>query len=168
MSRTLFLSALSLALVVGCSEIDPASPAEDVGQIAPIALSESNVIHRVSVGSGDICPEPCDASFSLIAIERADGSVTGQWIDVFLDPTLPIKVTLDCLYIEGNEAWVSGVVTGPNFAGAPAITRIADNGTSANDPPDQISVAFVDTFGGCQAAPDLPLFDLERGQVKIW
>ena len=138
------------------------------------------MVHHVSVGGADICealglPTGCDANFSLVAIEKADGSVSGQWQDTFIfdrdDPGLirgvPVHVTIDCINVVGKEAWVSGVVTGGAFTGLLAITRVADNGKSANDPLDQISFISQDIFGGCQAEPDLPLIDLTHGQVTV-
>ena len=136
------------------------------------AASANSVIHRVSVGSADIAPPPgTDANFSLSAIEFDDGTVTGQWQDTFFGrgtPAVAVHVKVDCLVVVGNEAWVSGVVRRPGFlAGLPAITRIRDNGTSANDPPDQVSFTFIDIGVTCTDQPDLPLFDLINGQVTV-
>ena len=136
------------------------------------AASASSVIHRVSVGSADIAPPPgTDANFSLSAVEFDDGTVRGQWQDTFFGrgtPAVAVHVKVDCLVVVGNEAWVSGVVTRPGFlAGLPAITRIRDNGTSANDPPDQVSFTFIDIGVTCTDQPDLPLFDLINGQVTV-
>jgi hypothetical protein len=125
------------------------------------------------VGGPDVCagiglPTACDANFSLEANQYADGSVKGQWTDVFKIPNGTIvHATLDCLKVVGNNAWVSGVVTGPNFTGVPVITRVADNGTSSQDPVDQIGLTELDTFGGCQAAPNLLLLPLVKGQVTV-
>ncbi len=172
MSRKLQFTVLAVALglVAGaCSEqADPMS-ANDAGFTGVTTMANAGVVHHVSVGGNDACPTPgCDANFSLVANAKADGSVKGQWTDVFRIPNgFIVHTKIDCLNVIGNEAWVSGVVTGPNFTGLPTITRVADNGTSANDPLDQISFTFIDNFGGCQAAPDLPLFDLPNGQVKV-
>jgi hypothetical protein len=136
------------------------------------AASADRVIHKVSVGSADIVPPPgSDANFSLSAIESADGAVTGQWQDTFFgrgNPALALHVDVDCLVVVGNEAWVSGVITQPAFlAGLPAITRVRDNGTSADDPPDQVSFTSIDIGVTCTDQPDLPLFDLINGQVTV-
>lgn len=139
--------------------------------ISPAASADS-VIHKVSVGSSDILPPPgTDANFSLSAIEHGDGTITGQWQDTFFGrgtPALALHVQVDCLVVVGNEAWVSGVITRPAlFAGLSAVTRVSDNGTSANDPPDQVSFTFIDTGFTCTDQPDLPLFDLINGQVTV-
>lgn len=170
---TVLFTALGLG-VVACADVPTALPGDDLS-VSPLFNATGPVVHHVSVGSPDICealglPTGCDANFSLAANQKADGSAKGQWQDVFkfgLEHPIPVHVTVDCLNVSGNQAWVSGVVTGPQLAGVPVITRVADNGTSAKDPPDQVSFTFFDEFGGCQAAPDLPLFDLAHGQVRV-
>ena len=140
---------------------------------SPAALADG-VVHKVSVGSADTLPPPgTDANFSLSAIERANGTVTGQWQDTFFGRSIPavgVHVAIDCLVVDGDDAWVSGIITHPaDAAGLSAITRVRDNGTSANDPPDQVSFTFIDVPIGidCNDQPDLPLFDLNNGQVKV-
>ena len=136
------------------------------------AASADSVIHHVSVGSADIAPPPgTDANFSLSAIELDDGTVSGQWQDTVFGrgaAAVGLHVEVDCLVVVGNEAWVSGVITRPaSLAGLPAITRVRDNGTSANDPADQVSFTFIGIDATCTDQPDLPLFDLINGQVTV-
>ena len=48
------------------------------------------------------------------AILYADGTDKGQYVDKF-DNTISgdrIHAVINCLYVDGNEAWVSGVTTG--------------------------------------------------------
>jgi hypothetical protein len=138
--------------------------------VSPSALADG-VIHRVSVGGADFLPPGTDANFSLSVVQRADGTVTGQWQDSTGGggvPAVGIHVQVDCLLVVGNEAWISGVITQPDsLAGLPAITRVADNGTSANDPPDQISFTFINTGFTCEDQPNLPLFDMNNGEVTV-
>jgi hypothetical protein len=136
------------------------------------AASADSVIHKVSVGSADIAPPPgADANFSLSAIQRADGTVTGQWEDTVFGrgtPAVGLHVEVDCLVVVGNDAWVSGLITRPAlFAGLPAITRVRDNGTSANDPADQVSFTFIGIAATCTDQPNLPLSALINGQVTV-
>jgi hypothetical protein len=153
---------LFVALVVGV--LLSASP----------AASTPGIVHRVTVGSPDsvLFPPGSDANFSLVAIERGDGTVTGQWQDTFSGrgvPAFPVHVEISCLVVEGNDAWVSGLITHPDsLAGLPAITQVRDNGTSANDPPDQVSFTFQAlSVDECLDQPDLPLFDLNNGEVEV-
>jgi hypothetical protein len=136
------------------------------------AASANSVIHKVSVGSSDIVPPPgTDGNFSLSPIEHDDGTVTGQWQDTVFGrgtPAVGLHVEVDCLEVLGNEAWVSGVITRPAvLAGLPAITRVPDNGTSVNDPPDQVSFTFIGIGPTCTDRPNLALNDLLNGQVTV-
>ncbi len=76
----------------------------------------------------------------------------------------------------GNGAVVGGVITHgfggfEEFEGERALTAVVDNGTSANDPADQLSFSFF-PVGDLTCDPfspaDFPLFDLAHGQVKVW
>ena len=145
---------------------------------ATVAWATGPVVHHVSVGSPDAClalagEHPgCDANFSLVANQYADGSVSGQYTDRFANGD-GFHGEVDCLVVSGNDAWISGVITQGRFgdidlAGLEFLTRVRDNGTSANDPPDQISFSFIDTeLPDCTEQLDLPLLDAPDGQVRI-
>ncbi len=144
-----------------------------------VALAESPTAHRVSAGGPDLCAafgvQPgCDASFSLHAREFADGSVSGQYTDQFGGGFGGLHAVIDCLYVDGNDAWVSGVITQDTFSGdgsfvGTAISaRVKDNGTSANDPPDQISFSQVgESAFNCTDHPDIDLYDAPQGQIIV-
>ncbi len=141
--------------------------------------SAAGVVHRVTVGGPDLCealgfPIGCDANFSLVALQRADGSVKGQYHDQFSLGGLNgngFHVAVDCLYVDGNQAWVSGEITHARFlvdiVGQNALTRVVDSGRSANDLPDQISASWINTGMTCIDVPDLPLFSVPQGQVRV-
>jgi hypothetical protein len=140
------------------------------------------IIHHVQAGGPDSCASAgwqpgCDANWSLVAIEYADGSVSGQLIDRFWGGW-GFHATIDCLYVDGNEAWVSGVITSGFFGGVdrigePVSARVRDNGTSANDPADQFSFSHVGADGGnhphgtCDQHIDYDLYDAPQGQVQV-
>ena len=128
------------------------------------------VLHSVHVGSPDACagfglPVGCDANYSLTALMFVDGSVKGKFTDRFAGG-FGFSADIDCLFVVGNDAWVSGVITTPAFAGIPVATRVQDNGTSKNDAPDMISFSFA-FQPSCDNMVDYPLFPLMRGQVRI-
>ena len=177
---------LAVILVAACSETPAEPQAERVlgatGEAAtPLFNSGNGVVERVSVGSNDACeafglPNGCDGNFSLTAHEKADGTVAGQWHDTFSGGGEGIHVAIDCLNTNDNWAVVGGVIThgtigGVDVSGQQALTAAVDNGTSANDAPDQISYAFNGQFtpGAClQLTPaNFPLFDLTTGQVTV-
>jgi len=152
-----------------------------------VASAGGPVVHRVTAGGPDAClalgynHPGCDANFSLVALQYADGSVSGQYTDRYAKGD-GFHAVIDCLVVEGNQAWVSGVIThgiwhapwGEVFdlAGLPVSTRLKDNGTSANDPPDQFSFSRVgpDGYVHCSEKPVGPIYELHdapQGQVKI-
>jgi hypothetical protein len=133
----------------------------------------------VHVGGPDLCEgidlDPgCNANFSLEVIEFADGSVSGQYSDRIGHGLDGFHAVIDCLSVDGNDAWVSGVITQGNIgdfdlAGLDVATRVRDNGVSANDPADQISLSWIGLSAfSCTDQPlGAPLFDMPQGQVIV-
>jgi hypothetical protein len=94
--------------------------------------------------------------------------------------TCSLHPVIDCLVVEGNVAWVSGVATkgfyyNPetedyiDLDGLAVGTMVRDNGASANDPADPISYSVFELdepFALCAEKSDYPLFDVPQGQVK--
>lgn len=141
----------------------------------PAPKPQRGVVQSVHVGGPDACTafglEPgCDGNFSLNAREYADGTVRGQWTDRF-GSGKGMTAEIDCLYVEGNEAWVSGHVKVTNspffFVGQPVTTRVQDNGTSANDLPDATSFTIRFDAPCTDARRDYPLFAYPEVQVTI-
>lgn len=171
----LALAAIGL-LVLGCDQSTSTSPTAGSPSFTSDGimanLSSSTVVHWVSVGGpdADLFGPGGDPNFSLNALLRADGSVSGQWTDEFGHGN-GIHAAVDCVNVVGNQAWVSGTITSgrigdDDLTGLPVGTRVVDNGTSANDPPDQISLTNPDPTP-CTAAPDYPLLDMKKGQVTV-
>ena len=155
--RTLRTSSMTLALVL---------------VLAAGTARADAVVHQVSVGGPDQdATTHTDANFSLVAIQHGDGTVTGQWTDQFGQGQGGIHVQINCLFVQGNEAWVSGFISSGNFNGAdltglPVITRVQDNGNSASNP-DQISFSFIGNPAACTTAPNLALVPMTAGQVTV-
>ena len=147
--------------------------------VAATAAFAGGVIHHVSAGTADACfafgARPgCDANFSLVADQYANGSVKGQ----FTDRSKRLggfTASIDCLSINGTEAWVSGVITSGTFAGEDLTglavsTMVKDNGTTANDPPDQISFTYWGgdlAFSCTTQSEGFGLLDAPQGQVTV-
>lgn len=174
---------LLLFLFAGCSEEAPTATDNSTE-----TLSKGTVVHHASMGGADLCeavglPTGCDANFSLVANEMSDGTVSGQWQDTFAGGGQGIHVAVDCMNIVGNTAIIGGVITqgsagGVNLAGQRAVTAIVDNGTSSNDPPDQLSFSFIGATAtallgttDCNALTPANfqgfLFNLTNGQVTV-
>lgn len=167
---------LAAAVAVGCAE---GAVAPNTSDSPTLQAGVGSVAHRVTVGGPDVCtglglPTGCDANFSLVALQFSDGSVSGQWHDV-TPPSRSVHVTVNCLVVAGNEAWVSGVGPEHDF-GNEWVARVRDNGRSANDPADQISLTRpVGIFSGvlgevvedCNGMQAFPLFDAPQGQTVV-
>lgn len=171
--RTLTVPLLSAAsLLIACDLTTPVPTALKPPTVL-LAIGKGNgILHRVSVGSHDfgIFKPGTDANDSMIAIEHADGSVSGQWIDQFGHGNGGVHVAVNCLEVDGNQAWISGIVTqspAEEDIGLTAATRVVDNGTSTKDPPDQISFTRIDPPFDCHARRPMLLFDLSGGEVKV-
>jgi hypothetical protein len=150
--------------------------------LATVAVAAKGPItHSVSLGGPDFCRSldlspGCDGNFSLTAIQYADGSVSGEYIDRF-GKFGGLTAVIDCLYVDGYDAWVSGVVTSGFFrdpdtaerfdaTGLPIATRLYD-GTPVGEP-DQASFTWLDDGAfPCTDHPDVPLFELTEGQVIV-
>ena len=176
-TSSITLAAFAL-FAVGCTESTAprptASAMPSVG--GPMFSAQGNgngVVHQVSVGGADAdLNAHTDANFSLVAIQHGNGDVSGQWTDQFGQGDGGVHVAVNCVFVAGNQAWISGVITsgsfgGVDFTGAPAVTRVVDNGKSANDPPDAISFTFIGVATPCTAAPNLPLLAMTDGQVTV-
>ena len=158
--RTLLI--LMPMLLLACESETPAP----LGEVAP-AVAAAVVFYRVTVGGPDVCEDigfdhpGCDGNFSLVAMDGPNG-VTGQWEDAH-----GLHVSVNCLEVRADTAWVSGLDgNGQNW-----LMRALDGGTSANDPPDQISssriVPLTLTCGNTPRGPGLALHDMPRGQVIV-
>jgi hypothetical protein len=154
------------------------------------AGATGRIVHSVHVGSPDACEswglQPgCDANLSLNALEYADGSVEGRLVDRFGHGYGGLKADIDCMNVEGNVAWVSGVITQGwlsipeedfywDTTGLPLVFAAVDNGVSANDPPDQVTFVWVDMGVDCHSAPIdagfmqwVQFFEMPKGQVIV-
>lgn len=181
MQHNRILMTLATVTVFGCSE-NSVPPTGQSDSPTMQASAVSKVAHSVSAGSPDVCSavgdKPgCDANFSLTAIQYANGSVTGQWVDRVsqVNGGGGTHVAVNCLNVIDNRAYISGVITQGNSdqIGQLALTKVVDNGRSQKDPPDEISVTI--NFPGldvdCNGAPAfdgvIPIFAIPQGQVVV-
>lgn len=131
------------------------------------------VVHRVVAGTPDACEffadarPGCDGNYAWTATEDADGSVSGQYSDRF-SRGFGVHGVIDCLAVEGNRAWVSGLITGGFLAGQYFSSSAQDNGASTIDPVDQIGRTIIsDEPLDCSTKEDVELADAPDGQVTV-
>lgn len=163
---------LSPLVVLAFAAACETAPTDPMASSSSASMNRGNgqIVHHVSAGGADWIGPGIDANFSLTAFELADGSVRGQWSDQFGHGNGGLHMTVTCLHVAGNEAWITGVSRGGDFDGRVWMTRMKDNGKSANDPADQISYSWlqpVGSQGDCHTMPQFPLFDQGQGQVTI-
>jgi hypothetical protein len=145
------------------------------------AEGKGPVVHHVTVGGPDACLAwgenvGCDRNYSMVVTQYADGSVSGQLSDNSPYLAVGIHAVIDCLVVDGNEAWVSGVITkgalldGTSLVGGPIGARLRDNGVNAYDTADEISFTEIEAHGNyapCTERPEYDMFDAPQGQVKV-
>ena len=173
------LAAIALA-ALGCQQSGPTGPTNSMSSVGkPMFTNSGNngngVIHRASVGGHDvdISYDPGDKNFSLIAVQRADGSVSGEWTDMFGQGLGGIHVEVDCLNVSDDSATVSGIVkngeiNGVDITGQRALTRVWDGGKNTADGTDYISFSYTGPLlPNCSYAGPLPALVMTKGQVTV-
>jgi hypothetical protein len=143
--------------------------------LATTASARNTIAHTVKAGGPDACiamgdSPGCDGNYSLTATLYADGTVTGVFTDRFSRGN-GIHGVIDCVSVDGNQAWVSGVITqgdfeGEDLAGLRFTTRVVDNGASAGDV-DEISTSHTGDETSCLEQADFDLFPTAQGNVIV-
>jgi hypothetical protein len=110
-------------------------------------------------------------TFAFFARNNADGTTTGQYqVDNQDVSGSRENGTVTCLAVDGDQAWIGGVITHssiPGREGTPRLFRVIERGHG--DPPDQASVLIVTAEARveCQTRPLLPVQDLEEGKILV-
>ena len=112
-------------------------------------------------GSGKLDPW---RSFAFSAVERQDGTVTGEGQLSFAGGPYSIHFSIDCLNVSGNTATMSGRVT--NVSGFPETGsdvwfQVKDNGEGKKADPDQMTYLPVEGLDD-GAVPTCDADDYER------
>ena len=108
---------------------------------------------------------------SLTLHDNGDGTTTGQYqVDNQDVSGSRENGTVTCLAVDGDQAWIGGVITHssiPGREGTPRLFRVIERGHGA--PPDQASVLIVTAEARveCQTRPLLPVQDLEEGKILV-
>jgi hypothetical protein len=144
--------------------------------LAGAVLAGGNGIVASATGSGQSTFGGEQRTFTFTASMSADGTVDGQ---AQLDNRAQgrrFHMSLNCLVVSGNKAWVGGVVTDstiPGDVGATWDFEVVDNGEGSKAPPDQISLVTIfspqlpctDSF--VQSYLDANTFPIDSGNVQV-
>lgn len=167
---TMILGAVVFA---GCD-----SAVEPTAATAPSLSQGSGPVVQSATGAGHFTVGGELRTFSFTALKHADGTVQGEY-ELFSRLTgARIHGDVTCLSVVGNRAWIGGRQehSQDDALFPPGLEngfRVADNGEGANDPPDEMSLMFVNATPGfaqnyCNArflAP--PLNPIEAGNIQV-
>lgn len=172
MTRTA-LRIAAVCLVAACSESAPSeSPFEPAAAVGGNVASVTGSAHYMSGG------ELRTMGFS--AVQHADGSASGEYqvnihaIDAYF------HVTVTCLALEGNKAWVAGIIDRTNHPvivpGSVSYFWVVDDGEGP-DAQDIMSTARINDVAGadrvfCTLKPDeafsgLPGNPIVHGNIQV-
>ncbi len=152
----MFLSLLPV--FVGCGDaltsVSP-DPLDDGPTPQMAALGQPGVLESANGTGHSARPDGSVNVIAFNAVKQVDGAVTGQLIlqNRYFDTRL--KMTIDCLAIDGNVAVMSGVSTQftfPQFVGVGVWFVVEDNGEGVNAPPDRATGVYA--FDDYLAHPD--------------
>jgi len=165
------------AVVLAACDAGSAPPATAAkSTAAPTTLNGPVVQSATGAGQFTVAGEL--RTFSFNALKYADGTVQGQYELFSRSAGLRIHGDVVCLSVVGNHAWIGGSQdqSSDPVGFPPGLEngfQTVDNGQGANDPPDQLSLMFIDGppgFAGayCDAQADAPpLNPIEEGNIQI-
>ena len=150
MRRNGMLAAVLVTMTAGACDSPSAPDAaegpglEPDGVVAAMSSSQAAVTGRVT-GSAhrEFAGLPVVLSFS--AIQRADGTVTGEYAFHAVAADQKLRVNVTCMSIVGNQAFVAGTIVdaSPNLAftiGTVSYFYTRDNGEGAGADADEVSL----------------------------
>jgi hypothetical protein len=141
--------------------------------------AKSRIEHQVHVGGPDssgLCEDgdqACDKNFHLTSLVMSNDKIVGNYVDRFAGDSKGFMAKIDCVSINDNKAWISGIIKNGDYAGLDSIGRrvatlVVDNGKNIEFPFDQISFSIlVPDSHDYSNQPDWPLLDMPNGQVSI-
>ncbi len=147
---------------------------------APTALSQaSGPVVQSATGAGQFTSASGELrTFSFTALKYADGTVQGQYELFSRSVGLRLHGDVVCMSVVGNHVWVGGSQDQSNdpVGSPPGLEngfQAVDNGEGANDPPDELSLMFIEGAPGfaqayCDAMADAPpLNPIEEGNIQV-
>ena len=142
---------------------------------APILAQGNGVVHSAT-GGGSIGIGDALRTFGFNAVQRSDGTATGQMQIQARQFGNTIHIEVNCLNVVGNVALISGTITqhtDPAEVGTTAGLAVEDNGDGPNAPADRTTFLFgfppgtpaCLLFGPADAAPFL--LPIDGGNVQV-
>jgi hypothetical protein len=169
--RVLFAAAA--ATLLGCDS-QPPSTLEPITS-ASLRLDDAGVVQSAN-GSGHFTSGGEIRTFAFNAKKRADGSVTGQYQINAHASGIFFHVSVTCMDVVDNTAFIAGIIT--QASGAPVVEGTvsyfyARDAGEGPDAADIVSVARINDVAGadqefCATHPLLlPPRAVEQGNVQV-
>jgi hypothetical protein len=123
-------------------------------------------------GSGHIADGP-RRTFTLTAVQRSDGTATGQAQLYARGFPAKVHMQVTCLRVEGAIAYVSGFNTKADpevFEGIWATFAVQDNGEGTGAPPDRITQLHPAADQGpdaCMSESPSDWMDVQDGNIQV-
>lgn len=117
-------------------------------------------------------PDGITRHFSFHSRLMPNGNVDGGGQLTYTAGQLKIKYTIDCMRIEGNEAFMTGTITkystNPERVGWDCWFRVVDNGQGNNAEPDGLTRLLIgpDLFA-CDITYGLLVNTVEGGNIQV-
>jgi len=139
---------------------------------APVWNDDAGVVESARGGGHWHVAPTALRTFAFTAKKRADGTVQGQYQINNRDVSGSKEHgTVTCLAVDGDEAWIGGVITHssiPDREGMRRVFQVVDRGEGSGDPPDQASMLIMGaTAAECHTMPWLAPQDLEGGNIQV-
>jgi hypothetical protein len=173
--RRISLTALAVALigvgVTACTEA-PLEPQTSAFVADARPLNQDAVLDVIQsvTGSAHRVDGEVHRTVTINIFKYSDGTVEGWYHSRARRPGgAHVRVRVECLHVVGNQAWANGTIVAavnPDNIGRPYTVRFIDNGEGEGAAPDEFGVARFGDFD-CTTEPDLPLRQLEIGNVQI-
>jgi hypothetical protein len=174
MRRHLALAAGAAFALMACGD---ARSSRITGPAGPLA-NNGSAKEFVTTGGAEITVvvDLQTERYSFVANRENDGSVVGELtaIETVLGKTFTFHADVTCFTIDGNQAWLEGVITHSNApvfppAGTTIIWTVEDNGEGGNATgPDKASQIISFPPGpNCSAGVDQILRPVTSGNVQV-
>jgi hypothetical protein len=165
-------AAVGTAVLLGCepSSLRPITPTDEALRNAGAGVVQS------ATGSGHYTTGGEIRTLAFSAVKRADGSVSGEYQINVHASDLFFHVTVTCMDVVGNTAWIAGIIdkaSGPPVVEGTVSYFYAIDGGEGPDAVDIVSVARINDRPEsaqefCTQHPMvLPPRTVEKGNVQV-
>ena len=139
--------------------------------VGTAAVAQVTVLHSAQ-GSGHIQFATNSEFITFSAVQRADGTVSGNATVHDVSAGVTARIDVNCLNVVGNTARISGIVTrssDPTLVGYEGIFQVVDGGEGKGSV-DLMSLAnFFEVGSGndCTVPGEFDLVPVDQGNIHV-